>query len=131
MNDPDQAAENEAGTPVYPVIQDFCEDVCEEDENEREDQLCFVGQVHAGTSLDRFMLIESILFYHKNVKKQIDRREHLQFTPKKQKTVRSESDGLSVRFGCAAKTREIRTPARANLSLGVFALVFHSVLYRA
>jgi len=79
--------------------------------------------------MSRFLLIESILFYHKNVKKQIDRREHLQFTPEKQKTVRNESDGLSVWF--AANTREIRTPARANLSLGVFALVFHSVLYRA
>ena len=63
MNDPEQTAENEAGTPVNPVIQDFCEDVCEEDENEREDQLCFVGQVHAGTSLDFSFIKDENLLY--------------------------------------------------------------------
>lgn len=48
VDDPQQAADRKTGTPEKPVMQEFGEDVCEEDENDGEDQLYFVGQFHTG-----------------------------------------------------------------------------------
>jgi len=48
VDDPQQTAYRKAGTPEKPVMQEFGEDVGEEDENDGEDQLYFVGQFHTG-----------------------------------------------------------------------------------